>query len=49
MCPLNKVAGIATSEQRGDKFGAMVARNRGLNVDVFVDRAEAVRWLLAKD
>lgn len=46
---LTKVAGYATPEQRGDKFGAMVARNRGLNVDVFTDRAEAVRWLLAKD
>jgi hypothetical protein len=46
---LNKVAGIATPEQRGDKFGALVARNRGLNVDVFVGRAEAVQWLLAKD
>jgi hypothetical protein len=46
---LTKVAGIATPEQRGDKFGAMVARNRGLNVDVFVDRAEAIQWLLAKD
>jgi hypothetical protein len=45
---LRKLAGIATPEQRGDKFGAMVARNRGLNVDVFVDRSEAIQWLLAK-
>ncbi len=46
---LTKLAGIATPEQRGDKFGAMVARNRGLNVDVFVDRAEAIQWLLAEN
>jgi hypothetical protein len=46
---LTKVAGFATPEQRGDKFGALVARNRGLNVDVFIDKAEAIQWLLAKD
>ena len=44
---LSKLAGLATKEQIGEKFGAMVARNRGLNVDVFTDRQEAVRWLLA--
>jgi hypothetical protein len=46
---LTKVAGFATPAQRGDKFGAMVARNRGLNVDVFIDKAEAIQWLLATD
>jgi hypothetical protein len=29
------------------KFGARVAQNRGLRVDVFTDVAEAERWLLA--
>jgi len=43
---LTKLAGYARPEQVGDKFGALVARNRGLNVDVFADRDEAVRWLL---
>jgi len=28
------------------KFGVTVARNRGLDVDVFTDRSEALRWLL---
>jgi len=46
---LTKVAGFSTPDQRGDKFGALVARNRGLNVDVFIDKAEAIQWLLAKD
>jgi len=43
---LRKLAGFARPEQVGDKFGALVARNRGLNVDVFPDRDEAVRWLM---
>ena len=43
---LHKLAGYATPEQMGEKFGALVARNRGLNVDVFTDRDEAIRWLL---
>ncbi|HLF93675.1 MAG TPA: STAS/SEC14 domain-containing protein [Planctomycetota bacterium] len=29
-----------------EKFGAQVARNRGLTVDVFDDREKAVAWLL---
>ncbi len=43
---LTKLAGYARPEQVGDKFGAMVARNRGLNVDVFPTRDEALHWLL---
>jgi hypothetical protein len=43
---LTKLCGYARPEQVGDKFGALVARNRGLNVNVFPDRDEAVRWLL---
>ena len=43
---LQKVVGLATPEQMGDKFGALVARNRGLNVNVFTSRDEAVAWLL---
>lgn len=30
-----------------EKFAAQVARNRGLNVDNFTDRAQALEWLLA--
>ena len=30
-----------------NKFGIMVAQNRGLTVDAFTDRQEAVDWLLA--
>ena len=43
-----KVAVLAKAElidQR--KIGVEVARNRGLQVDIFSDRAEAVRWLLS--
>ena len=29
------------------KFGVLVARNRGLNVEPFTDRQKAVEWLLA--
>jgi len=29
-----------------EKFGAQVARNRGLHVDNFTDRDEALAWLL---
>ena len=29
-----------------EKFGAQVARNRGLSVDVFDDREKALDWLL---
>jgi hypothetical protein len=29
------------------KFGVLVARNRGLTIDIFTDRKAAVDWLLA--
>jgi len=29
-----------------EKFGVKVARNRGLNVDIFTDRDKALAWLL---
>jgi hypothetical protein len=29
-----------------DRFGLTVARNRGLNANVFTDQAEALAWLL---
>lgn len=29
------------------KFGVLVARNRGLKVDIFTDREKALAWLLA--
>jgi len=29
-----------------NKFGVRVAQNRGLNVDVFIDRGAALAWLL---
>lgn len=41
-----KIAGLARPEQVGESFGKMVARNRGLNVDLFIDHDEAVVWLL---
>jgi len=44
---LVKVAVLGKREQIGsESFASMVARNRGLNVQAFVDRAEAVAWLL---
>jgi len=44
---LNKVAVVATLEQVGpEPFASMVARNRGLRIQVFLDRAQAVEWLL---
>lgn len=46
---LDRIACFGTEEQTGDQFGALVARNRGLNVSVFLDRDEAVHWLLSKD
>ena len=49
LAPLEKVAAIGTSDQLKEKFGAQVARNRGLNVEAFVDREEGLRWLLEKD
>lgn len=41
-----KISCVGTAEQLGEKFGRMVARNRGLNVEVFVERDEATQWLL---
>ncbi|HZE98397.1 MAG TPA: hypothetical protein VE981_15300 [Planctomycetota bacterium] len=42
-----KVALVATETfVDPNKFGIMVARNRGLLVDVFTDRRKAVDWLL---
>ena len=43
---LSKVAVLGTPEQIRDSFAATVARNRGLAIQAFVDRAEALRWLL---
>jgi hypothetical protein len=43
---LAKVAIVGTREQIERKFSTLVARNRGLNIDAFTDREEAVRWLL---
>jgi hypothetical protein len=31
-----------------ERFGVIVARNRGLHVDVFAEEPEAVRWLLGQ-
>lgn len=46
---LKKVAVVATTAQMGpDVFATMVARNRGLSIQPFQDREEAVRWLLAR-
>ena len=44
---LEKVAVIGKREQLGDAYATTVARNRGLAVQVFVDRDEALRWLLS--
>jgi hypothetical protein len=41
-----KVVGAATAEHRRDPFGVLVARNKGLHVNVFTDRDPAVQWLL---
>jgi hypothetical protein len=43
---LSKVAILGSREQLGDQFAATVARNRGLAIQVFADRDEAVRWLV---
>jgi hypothetical protein len=43
-----KVAVLAKPEMiDARKFGVEVASNRGLRVDIFSDRPEAVRWLLS--
>jgi hypothetical protein len=44
---LKKVAVFALLEQIGpEPFSTMVARNRGLRIRAFLDRAQAVEWLL---
>jgi hypothetical protein len=43
---LSKVAVLGTREQIGDGFSTTVARNRGLAIRAFLDRDEALRWLL---
>jgi hypothetical protein len=43
-----KVAMLVAPEQlEPRKFGVLVARNRGLTVDAFTSRREALKWLLA--
>jgi hypothetical protein len=45
---LSKVAVLMSTRQDDpDRFITRVARNRGLTVQAFVDRAQAVEWLLA--
>ena len=45
-----KVAVLGTKDQiTSDQFTAQVARNRGGVVQTFVDRDEALRWLLLSD
>jgi hypothetical protein len=43
---LARIAIFATAQQLDTHFSILVARNRGLNVRPFTDRAEALRWLL---
>jgi hypothetical protein len=43
---LERVAVFGTAEQLDSRFSTMVARNRGLNVQSFTDRDEALEWLL---
>jgi hypothetical protein len=44
-----KLAVVGTTEQKDPGLlGELVARNRGVNVRVFTDLAEAKRWLLEK-
>ena len=44
---LSKVAVIGTPEQVGtDQFASRVARNQGLLVRAFLERCEAIAWLL---
>jgi hypothetical protein len=45
---LAKMACLARPDQVAGKFGAVVARNRGLTVEVFTERSKALRWLLPK-
>jgi hypothetical protein len=41
-----RVAALVTPEQAQDPFASTVARNRGVNVQTFTDRAKALEWLL---
>jgi hypothetical protein len=41
-----RVAALITPEQARDNFASTVARNRGVNVQTFTDRAKAQEWLL---
>ena len=41
-----RVAALVTPEQAKDNFASTVARNRGVNVRTFTDRAKALEWLL---
>lgn len=42
---LTRIAILGTPEQIEGQFGTLVARNRGLNIQAFTDRSEALRWL----
>lgn len=45
--PLDKVAALGTKDQiEPDPLATMVARNRGLQLQAFTDRTEAIAWLL---
>jgi hypothetical protein len=46
---LDRIAILGTPEQVEQQFGTLVARNRGLNVQAFTDRDEALRWLIGSD
>ena len=43
-----RVAIVLTTRQSRDPFAAKVARNRGLEIEVFDDPSEALEWLLGK-
>jgi hypothetical protein len=47
---LRRIAALVRPELADrQRFGEMVARNRGINVRVFTILEEATRWLLAQD
>src|SRR5262245_8165936 len=47
---LRRIAAIGRPELVDrQRFGEMVARNRGINIRVFTNAEEATRWLLADD
>jgi len=41
-----RVAALITPQQAEDNFASTVARNRGVNVQTFTDRAKALEWLV---